>query len=136
MELPSCRPPEPACVVSAKRLAKACGPCPARPSTAIPLRNSLRCTVISSTSGLCSEQIFVTTLFNFAGAYGNTYRPWFFHAHQRERATQQRQILAEVDHLSHTLVRIFNAPEVVHDGRNSGKESGNRRSPDFWFDTQ
>ncbi len=46
---------------------------------------------------------------------------------QRQGRSQKGHILAEVDHLGLPLLRIFNLPEIVHEGRNSGQETSHGR---------
>jgi hypothetical protein len=52
-----------------------------------------------------------------------TKRPRLFHSQQGEGSAEQRHVFAEVDHVVHALVGIFDVPEIVHSGRN-GLEKG------------
>src|SRR6185437_3444952 len=58
------------------------------------------------------------------------------HAEQGQRAAQKRQVLGEIHHLMHTLLRILHAPEVVHHGRYASQEDSNGSSAQLWFYSQ
>ena len=68
--------------------------------------------------------------------HGKAGFPGFVDTEEGERAAGKREIFGEVDHLIHLLVGIFFAPEVVHDGRNSGEKAENRYGPELGLDAE
>src|ERR1700733_8810566 len=64
---------------------------------------------------------------------GKTGLPGLIDAHQSERPAGKSGVLHEVDHVLHALFRIFHVPEVMHDGRDSGKESEDSQGAELWL---
>jgi len=84
-------------------------------------------------------------LLEFAGEFGfaevelvdgDTGFPGFFDAHEGECSAGEGRVLHEVDHVLHALVGIFHAPEVVHDGGDSGEEAENGHGTEFGLDAE
>src|SRR3954463_1256808 len=138
IEPPSLLPPAPDCMPLPNLLARPRAPRDAIPANATPLKNSLRCIMafVSRFLKLCSKQIFIAACCDFFLADGNTCRPRLIHAHERQRAAQERHVLAEVDHFIHALLRVLHIPEVMHHRRNARKKSGNRGCAQLWFYAQ
>jgi hypothetical protein len=59
--------------------------------------------------------------------------PRLIDAEERERASRQRQILREIDHVIHAHLTIFIASEVMHDGRDSCQESYDEQNTQLRF---
>src|SRR6266853_4423227 len=86
------------------------------PAIAMPFRNFLRC-INEILVYLRRHQIVVVAIVTVFVAHGKAGRPRLIHTHQRQSASQQCKVLGEVDHFIHTLVRVLDAPKVMHHRR-------------------